>query len=41
MYGENADRREIVDGSVKVPEAAEPLLKEIAQYTRAKQARAK
>jgi lipid-binding SYLF domain-containing protein len=41
MYGENADRREIVDGSVKVPEAAEPLLKEIAQYTRAKQASAK
>jgi lipid-binding SYLF domain-containing protein len=36
MYRESADRREIVDVSVRAPEAAEPLLKEIAQYNRAK-----
>jgi lipid-binding SYLF domain-containing protein len=41
MYGENVDRREILNGSVRVPEAAEPLLKEIAQYTRAEQASTK
>jgi lipid-binding SYLF domain-containing protein len=41
MYGENVNRRQIVDGSVRVPEAAEPLLKEIAQYTQAKQASGK
>jgi lipid-binding SYLF domain-containing protein len=33
MYGENANRQEILNGSVSVPEAAEPLLKEIARYT--------
>ncbi|HEX9119083.1 MAG TPA: lipid-binding SYLF domain-containing protein [Terriglobales bacterium] len=38
MYGGNVNRREILNGSVRVPEAAEPLLKEIAQYTRAEQA---
>jgi lipid-binding SYLF domain-containing protein len=38
MYGEHVNRREILNGSVRVPEAAEPLLKEIAQYTRAEQA---
>ena len=38
MYGENVNRREILSGFVKVPEAAEPLLKEIAQYARAEQA---
>ena len=38
MYGGNVNRREILNGSVKVPEAAEPLLKEIGQYTRAEQA---
>jgi len=38
MYGEKVNRREIVDGSVRVPEAAEPLLREIAQYTGAQQA---
>jgi len=37
LYGENVNRREILDGSVRVPEAAELLLKEIAQYTRAEQ----
>ena len=41
MYGENVNRREIVDGSVKAPEAARPLLREIAQYSQAQQARAK
>ena len=38
MYGANVNRREILNGSVLVPGAAEPLLKEIAQYTRAEQA---
>jgi SH3 domain-containing YSC84-like protein 1 len=38
MYGGNFNRREILNGSVRVPEAAEPLLREIAQYTRAEQA---
>ena len=38
MYGGNVNRREILNGSVRVPEAAEPLLKEIGQYTRAEQA---
>ena len=41
MYGENVSRREILSGSVKAPEAAEVLLKEIAQYTQAEQASAK
>jgi len=41
MYGNNVNRREIVDGSVSPPEAAMPLLTEIAQYTQAQQARAK
>ena len=40
MYGDNVSRREIVDGSVRPPEAAMPLLGEIAQYTQAQQARA-
>jgi hypothetical protein len=35
------NRREIVDGSVSPPEAAMPLLTEIAEYTQAQQARAK
>jgi lipid-binding SYLF domain-containing protein len=38
MYGENVKRREILDGSVKAPESAHLLLKEIAQYARAEQA---
>ena len=38
MYGENANRQEILSGAVSVPEAAEPLLREIAQYTGTKQA---
>jgi lipid-binding SYLF domain-containing protein len=38
MYGGNVNRREILNGSVRVPEAAEPLLNEIAQYTRAEEA---
>lgn len=38
MYGGNVNRREILNGSVPLPEAAEPLLKEIAQYARAEQA---
>lgn len=41
MYGEKVNRREILDGSARVPEAAEPLLREIAQYTGAKQASVK
>lgn len=38
MYGRNVNRQEILSGSVRVPEAAQPLLNEIAQYTRAEQA---
>ena len=38
MYGARVNRREILTGSVRVPEAAEALLNEIAQYTRAEQA---
>ena len=41
MYGRNVNRREIIDGNVRVPEAAEPLLREIAQYTHAQQASSK
>jgi len=41
MYGDNVNRLEVVDGSVRPPEAARPLLREIAQYTEAQQARAK
>ena len=41
MYGESVNRREIVDGSVKAPEEAKPLLREIAQYARAEQASSK
>ena len=38
MYGANVSRKEILNGSVKVPESAELLLKEIEQYARAEQA---
>jgi lipid-binding SYLF domain-containing protein len=38
MYGANVTRKEILDGSVRVPEAAEMLLKEISQYARAEEA---
>ena len=38
MYGDNVNRRDILDGAVSVPEAAELLLKEIAQHTRAERA---
>jgi lipid-binding SYLF domain-containing protein len=38
MYGANVKRREILNGTVRVPETAELLLKEIRQYTRAEQA---
>jgi len=41
MYGEEVNRREIVDGTVRPPEAARPLLREIGQYTQAQQARGK
>jgi lipid-binding SYLF domain-containing protein len=41
MYGEKVNRREIVDGSVRAPETARPLLREIGQYTQAEQARNK
>jgi lipid-binding SYLF domain-containing protein len=38
MYGENVSRKEILNGSVRPPESAVLLLKEIAQYTQAEQA---
>ena len=41
MYGDNVNRREILKGAVRPPEAARPLLREIEQYTRSQQARAK
>jgi SH3 domain-containing YSC84-like protein 1 len=41
MYGEKVNRQEILDGSVRTPEAAGPLLRDIAHYARAEQASAK
>jgi lipid-binding SYLF domain-containing protein len=35
MYGANVDRRQILDGAVPVPQAAQPLISEIGQYTSA------
>ena len=35
MYGADVERRQIVDGAVPVPEAAQPLISEIGQYTSA------
>jgi SH3 domain-containing YSC84-like protein 1 len=38
MYGPDVTRREILSGSVKPPQAADLLLREIGQYTRAERA---
>ena len=38
MYGENVTRKEILNGSVKPPESAKMLLKEIRESVRAEQA---
>jgi SH3 domain-containing YSC84-like protein 1 len=34
MYGENANRHEILSGKVSVPESARPLLREIDRYVK-------
>ena len=38
LYGPNANRKEILQGKVTVPEVAEPLVKEIADYARGESA---
>lgn len=37
MYGDNADRHEILNGDAAIPASAQPLLDEIATYDRAPQ----
>jgi lipid-binding SYLF domain-containing protein len=34
MYGDNVNRREILDGKVPSPESAQPLLREIGRYVK-------
>jgi len=41
MYGERITRREILNGSVRVPASAEPLLRNIARYAPAERASAR
>lgn len=38
MYGANVERKQILDGAVRVPPAAQALISEIGQYTKARAA---